>query len=143
MRLNRALLAVLAASCINPGEPSVRPVATVTNLRPGFGSALLVDFEFRNTTPRALYLLECGGSVFTSVSVKEPNGRDDTWSTICLGIWLVNRIPIPSGARHRATTVVAVRPGGTYRLTVQYLTDSTATEPELVRAPAFRYQPST
>jgi hypothetical protein len=148
MRLNHALLAALAApliaaACLNPGEPSARPALTVTNLVPGNLSVLLLEFEFHNTTPRPLYLLECGGNVFTSVSVKEPSGRVDTWSTICLGIWLVNRIPIPSGARYRATTTVAVRRGGTYLLMVQYLTDSTVADPELVRAPAFRFQSST
>jgi hypothetical protein len=129
-------------ACDSATDPPSRPQAVVNALTLREPGALTLDFEFRNRTSETLYLFECGGNVFTSVSVREPNGRTDTWGTICLGIWTVNQIAVASGAVFHGGRAVAARSGGAYSLEITYTADPNRMYgAQVVRAPTVHWRP--
>lgn len=136
-----ALVALLA--CESATEPGARPTASLTGLTTATGAVLLLRYDVTNPTTRPNYLLECGGNVFASVDVVEPSGHADSWSTICLGIWTVNRIRVAPGDTYSGVKRAAQRPWALYAITVQYLTDEDpASEPRSVSTRSSRWRPS-
>lgn len=136
-----ALAALLA--CETATEPRANPTVSLTGFTPVSDAGLLLRYEVTNPTTRPIYLLECGGNVFASVDVVEPSGHADTWSTICLGIWTVNRIRVGPGDTYSGVDRVGQRPWALYSITVQYLADEDpASEPRSVSTRRSRWRPS-